>query len=90
MSPEPVFVNGVRYTEIDSEASIPPAYVAWRPVRQKGYSYRAAMLHWLAESVPGNRVLGSLNVYKFGLSIAIKCVLEYKRGRFRYSSILIF
>jgi hypothetical protein len=30
-------------------------------------SYRAARLHRLAESIPCNRFLGSLNVYKYGL-----------------------
>jgi hypothetical protein len=30
-------------------------------------SYRSARLHRLAESIPWNRCLGSLNVYKYGL-----------------------
>ncbi len=34
-----------------------------------GLSYRAARLHWLAESIPLKGFLGSLNVYKFGLWI---------------------
>ncbi len=34
-----------------------------------GLSYRPARLHRLAEFVPGNRFLGSLKVYKFGLGI---------------------
>ncbi len=33
-----------------------------------GLSYRPARLHRLAESIPRNRFLGSLNVYKYGLS----------------------
>ncbi len=37
------------------------------PVRQIGLSYRTARLHRLAESIPWNRFLGSLFVYKFGL-----------------------
>ncbi len=32
-----------------------------------GLSYRPARLHRPAESIPWNRFLGSLNVYKFGL-----------------------
>jgi hypothetical protein len=32
-----------------------------------GLSYRPARLHRLAESIPWNRYLGSLNIYKFGL-----------------------
>jgi hypothetical protein len=38
--------KSVRNPGIDSNESIPPAYVAWQ-----------------------NRILGSLNVYKFGLSV---------------------
>ncbi len=34
-----------------------------------GWSYRPARLHSLAESVPRNRFLGSLKVYKFGLRL---------------------
>jgi hypothetical protein len=30
-------------------------------------SYRLARLHRLAESIPRNRFLGSINVYKYGL-----------------------
>ncbi len=36
-------------------------------IRQKELSYRPARLHRLAESIPWNRFLGSLNVYQFGL-----------------------
>jgi hypothetical protein len=36
------------------------------PVRQPYLTYRPARLHRLAESIPWNRFLGSLNVYKFG------------------------
>jgi hypothetical protein len=32
-----------------------------------GLSYRPARLHRLTESIPWNRFLGYLNVYKFGL-----------------------
>ncbi len=31
--------------------------------------YRPVRLHWLAESIPWNRFLGSWNVYKFGLKL---------------------
>jgi hypothetical protein len=34
-----------------------------------GFSYRPAGLHRLAEFIPWNRFLGSINVRKFGLSI---------------------
>ncbi len=60
---------------IDSKETIPPAYVAWRPgagifkesmgARNRGgigFSYRPARLHRLAEFIPWNRFLGSLNV----------------------------
>ena len=33
-----------------------------------GLSYRLARLHRLAEFIPWNRFLGSLNVYKYGLA----------------------
>jgi hypothetical protein len=38
-----------------------------------GLSYRAAHLHRLAESIPLNRFLGSLKVYKFGLRTLLLC-----------------
>jgi hypothetical protein len=37
------------------------------PVQQPYLSYRPARLHSLAESIPRNRFLGSINVYKYGL-----------------------
>ncbi len=37
------------------------------PVRQSYLTYRPARLQRLEESIPLNRFLGSLNVYKFGL-----------------------
>ncbi len=37
------------------------------PVRQPILTYRPARLHRLAEPIPWNRFLGSLNVYKYGL-----------------------
>ncbi len=36
-------------------------------VRQSYFSYRPARLHRLAKSIPRNRFLGSINVYKYGL-----------------------
>ncbi len=39
------------------------------PVRQPYLLYRLARLHRLAESIPRNRLLGSLNVYKYGLRL---------------------
>jgi|688.fasta_scaffold190272_2 hypothetical protein len=38
------------------------------PVRLPYLPYRPARLHRLVESIPWNRFLSSLNVYKFGLS----------------------
>ncbi len=37
------------------------------PVRQPYFSYRPVTLHRLAKSIPRNRFLGSINVYKYGL-----------------------
>jgi hypothetical protein len=51
-----------QFQGIDSKESIPPIYLAWRAA--------TITLHRLAESIPWNRFLGSLNIYKFGLSIA--------------------
>ncbi len=48
--PEPVFVNVLRSPGIDSEESIPPAYVAWRA----GTTYRGCRTvpsGW--DSIPG-------------------------------------
>jgi hypothetical protein len=39
------------------------------PVRQPYLLYRLARLHRLAESVPRNQFLGSLNIYKYGLRL---------------------
>ncbi len=39
------------------------------PVQQPYLLYRPARLHSLAESIPRNRFLGSINVYKYGLGI---------------------
>ncbi len=56
---EPVFVDPSRSPEIDSQPG--------GPVRQPYFSYRPARLHGLAKSIPRNRFLGSINVYKYGL-----------------------
>ncbi len=61
-STEPVFVDLLWRPGIDSQPG--------GPVRQPYFSYRPARLHRLAKSVPRNRVLGSINVYKYGLGIA--------------------
>ncbi len=58
-SPEPEFVNLLRNLGIDSQPG--------GQVRQPYLMYQPAGLHRLAESIPWNRFLGSLNVYKFGL-----------------------
>jgi hypothetical protein len=56
---EPVFVDLSRRPGIDSQPG--------GPVRQPYFSYRPARLHRLAKSIPRNRFLGSINVYKYGL-----------------------
>jgi hypothetical protein len=58
-SAEPEFVNLLRSPGIDSKPG--------GPVRQPYLTYRPDRLHELAESIPWNRFLGSLNVYNFGL-----------------------
>ncbi len=58
-SAEPEWVNLLRSPGIDSQHG--------GPVRQSYLTYRSARLHRLAESIPWNQFLGSLNVYKFGL-----------------------
>jgi hypothetical protein len=58
-SAEPVFVNLLRSSRIDSQPD--------GPVQQPYLSYRPAMAHRLAESKPRNRFLVSLNVYNYGL-----------------------
>jgi hypothetical protein len=58
-SPEPEFVNHLRSRGIESQPG--------GPVRQPYLTYRPARLQRLAESIPWNQFLGSLNVYKFGL-----------------------
>jgi hypothetical protein len=57
--PEPLFVNLLRSPGIDSQPG--------GPVRQPYLTYRPDRLHRLAESIPWNRFLGSLNVYKYRL-----------------------
>jgi hypothetical protein len=61
LAPEPEFVNLFRTPGIDSQPGSPP-------VRQPYLTNRPARLHGIAESIPWNRFLGYLNVYKFGLS----------------------
>jgi hypothetical protein len=58
--PEPVFLNLLRSPGIDS--------LPGGPIRHPYLSCRPARLHRHAESNPRNRFLGSLNVYKYGLS----------------------
>ena len=64
---EPVFVNLLRSPGIHSQPT--------GPVRQPYLSYRPARLQRLPESIPRNRFLGSINVYKYGLSPPMKCVI---------------
>jgi hypothetical protein len=58
---EPVFVNLLRSPAIDSQPG--------GPVRQPYLTYRNARLQSLAKSIPRNRFLGSLNVYKYVLCV---------------------
>ncbi len=62
--PEPEFVNLLRSPGIDSQPG--------GPMRQPYLTYRPASLHRLAESIPWNPFVGSLNVSKFGLSCSVK------------------
>ncbi len=56
---EPIFANLLRSPGIDSQPG--------GPVRQPHLSYWPARLHRLSESIPRNRFLDSLNVYKYEL-----------------------
>jgi hypothetical protein len=56
---ELVFVDLLWSPRIDSQAGV--------PVRQPYLSYQAAKLLRLAKSIPRNRFLCSINVYKYGL-----------------------
>jgi hypothetical protein len=47
-------------------------FPAWQAGTTTLFDVPAAKLHWLVESIPWNRILGSLNVYKYGLSILLK------------------
>jgi hypothetical protein len=60
---ELVFVDLLRSPGIDSQPG--------GTVRQPYLSYRPDRLHRLAKSIPRNRSLGSINVYKYGLSILL-------------------
>ncbi len=60
---EPVFVEPLRRPEIDSQPG--------GPVRQPCMLYRLARQHMLAASIPRNRFLGSINLYKYGLRAGI-------------------
>jgi hypothetical protein len=54
--PEPVFAGHLGRPGIDFQPG--------GPVRQPYFSYRPVRLHKLAKSIPRNRFLGSINVYK--------------------------
>ncbi len=58
-SAELVFVDLLRCPRIDSQPG--------GPVRQPYFSFRPDRLYRLAKSIPRNRFLGSINVYKYGL-----------------------
>ncbi len=57
---EPVFADPLRRPGINFQPG--------GPVRHPYFSYRPVRLHRLAKSIPRNRFLGSINVYKYGLS----------------------
>ncbi len=67
------FVNLLLSLGIDSQPG--------GPVRQPDLTCRPTRLHRLAELIPWNRFLGSLNVYKFGLCF-IKLRLALCKPRF--------
>ncbi len=54
---EPVFIDPLRSPEIDSQPGGRQPYMLYWPARQ----------HRLAASIPRNRFLGSINIYKYGL-----------------------
>jgi hypothetical protein len=45
-------------------------FSAWRAGTKPYLSYWPARLHRLAKSIPRNRFLGSINIYKYGLCLA--------------------
>jgi hypothetical protein len=55
VKPKPAFVDLLRSPEIDFQ------------LRQPYLSYRLARLHRLAESIPWNQFLSSINVSEYGL-----------------------
>ncbi len=74
----------LRSPGIDSNESILPAHIL------------TARLHRLAESIPWNPFLGSLNVYKFGLSFQKGCAftsrknIEYDKEDLPMSSLIFY
>jgi hypothetical protein len=64
---QPEFVNLLRSPGIDSQLG--------GPVLQPCLTYGLPG-YILAELIPWNRLLGSLNVYKFGLQIRVECQLN--------------
>jgi hypothetical protein len=51
-----------------------------RPVRQPYLAYQHVRINRLAESIPWNRILGSLNVYKIGISFDHPAVFLVQRA----------
>jgi hypothetical protein len=66
--PEPVFVILLRSVGINSQPD--------GPERQPYLTYWPARLYWLAESIPWNRFLVSVNVYIYGLCALYPVVHE--------------
>jgi hypothetical protein len=78
----PEFVNLLRSPRID--------YQSGGQVRHPYLSYRPDRLHRLAELIPRNQFLGSLNVYKYGHrrnnASQLICVFFICRQRNNYSA----
>ncbi len=51
-------------------------FSAWRAGATTLLSYRPTRLHKLAESIPWNRFLGYINVYKYGLCTVLVDLAE--------------
>jgi hypothetical protein len=61
---EPIFADLLRRPGIDFQPG--------GPVRHPYFSYRPVRLHRLAKSIPRNRFLGSINIYKYGLCSTVR------------------
>jgi hypothetical protein len=68
-------------------------FSAWRAGTKPYLSYWPARLHRLAKSIPRNRFLGSINVYKYGLLVT-KCtpasLFLLQKNRMFFSCVMSF